>query len=229
MPTLEARAYLGAPIVLTDALHLDGMLQSVHPSCVGGHLRRTDPTAAIIRPKLPIASLTAAGVTLYASSAEEYPTEARRRSGHLTRRRDAADLDYLTSSIDRGAGPARDVLLRYPVVETPWMSWLCVGREKGVRQLLRRVEAVGALRRHGYGHILRWEVTVVEAPPVDCLVTGGRARRHLPSVWCEAPEVVDEGAVMPPYWHPSSTRPRVRRGTATGLTAQVLAACSGVW
>lgn len=222
MPVVEVIAHLGAPVVVTDALHLDGILSAVHPDCVGGGLTRTCAEDEIARPPIPLVARSAYGEEVYLCSAEEWPEGARRRSGHLTRRRDGDDLDRLTKPVQTASGPARDVLLRFPVVEAPWVRWIAVGGPEGIERLIRRARSVGSQRRQGYGEVLRWEVReMAEAKPMEAIVSSGAARRHLPAAWCEAPEIVDVGAVRPPYWHPSSRGPRVRRGTPTGIRGDI--------
>jgi len=224
MPVVEVVARLGTPVVVTDALHLDGILAAAHPDCVGGHLTRTCDASEIIRPRLPIVARSAYGEEVYLCSAEEWPADARRRSGHLTKRRDGEDLDHLTLPVQTASGPGRDVMLRHPVVEAPWMRWIAVGSVQGIRKLLRRAEAVGSLRRHGYGMVLAWEVRKQDGvAPIEVLIAAGAARRHLPAAWCDAPKIVDVGAIRPPYWHPCSRGPRVRRGVPTGLHETTIA------
>lgn len=230
MPVVEVIARLGAPVVVTDALHLDGILSGVHPDTVGGHLHRGADPSEIIRPRLPVVSRSLYGEEVYLCSAEEWPAEARRRSGYLTRKRDGDDLDYLTQPIQTASGPGRDVLLRYPVVEAPWVRWVAVGSRRGILTLIRRAEAVGAIRRHGHGAVLAgagdvlgWEVRRLDMPALEVLVAGGLARRHLPAAWCDTPAAVDVGALRHPYWHRASYGPRVRRGTPTRLLPEVAA------
>lgn len=230
MAILRVTARLGAPVALREALHLDGILAAAHPDTVGGHLHRASDAVEVRRPRLPVLSKRIRGEECHLASAEEWPEGASRRSGHLTSRRDGEDLDHLTRPIQTASGPERDVMLRFPVVEAPTVSWWCVGDRQGVGKLLRRVEAVGALRRHGYGTVLSWDVERVNGTmePVEVVLHGGVARRHLPASWCDGAESIDVGATRVPYWHSSSVGPRVRRGTPTGLAPDVLEALVGV-
>lgn len=221
MALLRVVARLGSPVVLREALHLDAILAAVHPSCVGGLLHRGSDASEIVVPPLPLATLRACGVVVHMASADQWPPEVRRRSGYLSRRRDGDDLDHLTRPVQTASGPDRDVLLRFPSITAPTVSWLAVGDRRGVQELLRRVGAVGALRRHGYGAVLEWTVREEEGDPASVLVASGVAQRHLPAEWCEEPESVVLGAWRLPYWHASVVGPRVSRGTPTGLRAEV--------
>lgn len=229
MPVLRITARLGGPVVVRDALHLDGILAAVHPDCVGGALHRASDASEVIRPPLPIVVRRFEDDPVHLASAEEWPEDARRRSGHLTRRRDPDDLDHLTRPIQTASGPDRDVMLRFPVVEAATVSWVAVGDRSGVVSLLKRVPAIGSIRRHGYGVVLGWDVEVVRgADPASVLVSRGVARRHLPASWCEAPQAVTVGAWRAPYWHPSSIGARVTRGTPTGLREGTTRVLEGV-
>lgn len=220
MPVLRVRATLQAPIAVADPLHLDGLLAAAAVTPADrGRLARTSDPAAIHLPPIPLMALDHAGGRIYLTSEMEAAPGARRSAEHLTRRRDPLDLDYLTRSIETRSGPGRDVLLRCPTLETPWVEWRCVAHRRPLLLLLRRrVDQVGMLRRHGYGIVSQWEVERVDEPVEQVLVLAGRARRNLPASWCEAPEVVEPVPVRAPYWHASTVVEGVRAGRLTGIS-----------
>lgn len=222
MAVLRVRAYLAAPVALTDPLHLDGLAAAVARGASRGRLARTSDGSEIVRPPLPIVALTHAGHQIHVCTAAEVAPDARRSREHLTRRRDGADLDYLTERVDTRSGPGRDVMMPYAVWLTPYVEWWCVGGRQGVRSMIeRRVTHVGMVRRHGMGSVARWEFTRTDESPCSLLVQRGRARRNLPTAWCEAPELVERVPVSAPYWHPSVFVPGVMVGRQTDLAAEV--------
>lgn len=229
MPVLRVRAYVDVPVALTEPLHLDALMVACSDGVSGQHITRSCPAEDIIRPRIPACSLTYGGHAVVLCSAEVLPPEARRRSEHLTRRRDGEDIDYLDRPVDTRSGPGRDVMLRFPVVETPYVEWWCVGRRKAVRRLIaRRIQSIGATRRHGYGVVRRWEIETTDEPVSSVLVAGGVARRNLPAEWCDSEEIVESVPVAAPYWHPANVVPGLRAGRRTGLTDGVLRALEGV-
>jgi hypothetical protein len=229
MPRLRVRAYLSAPVALTAPLHLDGLLVSCAEVVAGRHVTRTCEAGEIVRPPIPLCAVSLLGRSAYLGSAAESAPNARRMSEHLTRRRDADDLDHLTKPVDTRSGPGRDVMLRFPILLTPYVEWQAVGSRRPMLKLLRRrVQAVGMLRRHGYGVVERWEIESVEESPDTVLVSRGRARRNLPVEWLEAPEVVERVPLSAPYWHSATVGDGVLAGRLTGLRPDVLrkaAAC----
>lgn len=224
MPLIRVRAYLSAPLALTEPLHLDGLLVACSHGVAGLHLTRTCAASDIVRPRIPVLDLHCRGQTVALCSAEILPPEARRTSDHLTRRRDGEDLDYLTAPVATRSGPGRDVMLRFPIVETPWVEWLAVGRRgKPIRSVLgRRAQSVGMLRRHGYGVVREWTADKVEGQIEAAIVAGGLARRNLPASWCDAAEVIENVPTRAPYWHPAMINHGVRAGRRTGLHPDVI-------
>lgn len=224
MALLRVRAYLLTPLALTDPLHLDGLASSCHPDVRGGRLTRGSDAANVVRPTLPIASITHEGHKICVCSAAEVAPDARRSREHLTRRRDAADVDHLAKPVHTRTGPSRDVMLPYAVWLTPYVEWWCVGARRGLKKLMAtRTTHVGAMRRIGFGAVDRWQFDATSGDPAECLVLAGRARRNLPIAWCDAPDVVEQIPVTHPYWHATSRADGVRQGRATGLVPEVLA------
>lgn len=224
MPVLRVRAHMQTPVALRDPLHLDAIMVARADGIAGRHITRSCPAAEIVRPKIPVCAVTFGGHTVALCSSEILPTEGVRRSEHLTRRRDGGDLDYLAAPIETRSGPGRDMMVRFPTVETPYLEWWCIGTRRGVRKLLSsRVAAVGMLLRHGYGRVHEWVVDTMPDDPVSvALVAGGVARRNLPASWCDSDEIVEQVPISPPYWHPSSVAPGLRAGRRTGLAADLL-------
>jgi len=230
MSVLRVRAYLSAPVALSEPLHLDAIAASCAPGVRGQRLTRTCDAADIVRPRLPIASVTCAGHEVYVCSAAEVAPDAQRSREHLTRRRDGTDLDYLSAPVDTRSGPGRDVMLPVSVWLTPYVEWWAVGDRRGVRKLVeRRTTHVGALRRHGYGAVREWAFERMDGTdPIGVLVTCGRARRNLPTAWCTMPELVERVPVSPPYWHPSTVVDGVLAGRHTDITDDVRGKMAGL-
>lgn len=221
MSLLQITARMAGPVVLYDALHFDGLMVACHQERGAPPIGRASDPSEIARPTIPVASITHAGLTVYACSAAELSPDARRYGSHLTRRRDGADLDYLTHALNPRSGTDRDVMLRLPAAATEWVRWYAVGRRRPVKEMLRRCQSVGAVRRDGYGAVAAWEIDELDGPPALAIVAGGMARRHLPAAWCVAPRDVQRAPVRAPYWHSSSVVPAVRVGADVELVPEV--------
>lgn len=204
MPVLRVRAHLETPVALSTPLHLD----SIMAQCSDGmsdHVTRSDDAAALRQPDIPCAWLPHSAGRIHVASAAEPSPDAEYRAEHLTRRRDAGDLDHLTRRIETRSGPGRDIMLRFPAIAAEYLEWWCVGRRQAVRRLLgRRVRHVGRMRRHGYGAVREWVIDAIDRPPSDVLVRDGRARRNMPADWLDAPAITEQVPVRAPYWHAST-------------------------
>lgn len=213
---------MAAPIATRDVIHLDSLLASAHPTCVGRKLTRGHLPDEIEYPPLPVARLDCAGEWVYMTSAAIWPDEARRGREHFTTRKDATDIEIRAGTWSASSGPERAYQVPVPTTETPRVSWLAIGDRRGVRLLLRRVRHVGIYRRQGYGIVQRWEVEVVDAAPERVLVSpDGLAARHLPAAWCEPGAAVSGGRWLPPYWHPDGGA-MVRAGARADVRGEVL-------
>lgn len=224
---VRVTAWLSSPVASRDEVHLDSVLESVHPDVRGRKITRS--CRDLVTPRMPVVLLTHAGASAYMCSSWILPDAAHGGREHLVRRKDAVDVDGRSAAWTPGSGPERQYMLPVVTTETPTASWLLVGQRRGVLQLLRRVRQIGTHRRHGYGMVIRWEAERVEGDPVETLAAAGRARRHLPAAWVSWSDHRDEGAVRPPYWHPGRHAERVRAGArvqlAEGLIAQARTRC----
>lgn len=225
MSLLRVTAHMSAPIAADEEIHLDTLLISARPG-PGPAPSRSTPVREITYPPIPLARVSAGGNTVYACSTWSLASGARGGLEHLTKRRDGSDTGHLAKAYTPGSGKGRDYMLPVPTVEASSVSWLVVGRRAGVRQLLRYVRQIGAKRRHGFGVVDRWEVSMpIEGDPLSVLVSGGRAARFLPASWSPS-SPSERGPVHPPYWHPGLAVDRVRPGVLAALTPQALAAAA---
>lgn len=200
---LEVTAYLRTPIVLTDELHLDGLLMSAHPLMREHPISRSTPAEALSTAPIPIASLTWGGATAALCSTAHFPDDARTTTSQATKRRDPEDVYRLTNRYNPSYGRGKDRMRQLPVVVTPSVSWLGIGDRRGVSRLCRRISHIGGWRSAGYGEVIGWDCYYVDSPPVAVLVQGGVAMRHLPKVWCQWGSVTRSCSIVPPYWHPA--------------------------
>jgi len=226
---LRVTAWLAAPVVHRDVIHLDALLAQAGVR-VGSDGRRSRLTRGgsvsdLDRPALPLARVDRLGAGCWLASAAIWPEDARPEIDHATRRYDAADIHLRSRRIDYTSGPGRLRMLPLPQTVAMLVDWLCVGSRRGVRKLLRHVGAVGGMRGHGHGAVAAWTVDhVYDAVPVDVLVDAhGRARRHLPAEWIARP-VAGVAPVEPPYWHPSRARPAARAGKPVALRPEIVEA-----
>lgn len=191
---------LAGPVVARDEIHLDGLLAAAHPLAHELHVTRSTPLEELERVPVPI--LAYGHVAL--CTAATYEDGARLGGEHGVKRRDGADIDWLSLRYSPRAGPGKDRLDRLPVVYAASALWRCWSFDRrGLKRMLRRVRHLGARRSHGWGAISGWTIEdEPDADPVSLLVAAGRAVRALPRSWCTWWSSEASGAVRPPYWHP---------------------------
>lgn len=222
MTVLRVTAHMLAPIASVEEVHLDSLLTAAHPDVRGRHVTRAHDAGELHHPRLPVVRLTVGGVWVLLSSTWQIPEGARFGRESFTKRRDKVDVHYLAQPFTPSSGPGKNYQLPVMTVETPSVSWLVVGDRRGVRELLRYVQHVGAIRRQGYGRVREWEVERADVDPLRVLVDEqGRAARFLPQAWTSYADALDRGAVVPPYWHPGLAVPRVRPGVRVELLDEV--------
>lgn len=225
MGVVRLTATLGAPVVMRDDLHLDGLFMAAHPACRSQPLARSSPPSEFREPPIPIARLTWEGVSVYLATVAQLPPEARLETEHHIKRRDEQDIEALAKPVHLGLGPAKNRMISLPIVVTPTISWLLLGEAKTVRRFAERTRQIGSWRAQGYGIVTAWRAEYVEdwcaaAPTV--LVSGGRAQRHLPASWCTVGQPV-VGAYRPPYWHPArQADPIIRAGDRCAIDPAIL-------
>jgi hypothetical protein len=223
---MRLRAEVETPIAGAHDLHLDGLLMAVHR---GSGIAPTRSMAEVMRfsdlrhPSRTIAYVEHAGhiVPLCSTMMGDFT----RDSTHITQRRDAKDVEALARKVDRGAGPDRDKLLPVPLRVCRDVWWDFFGDRREVMSLLRGVEAIGAMRRHGWGRVRSWSCESIDS---FALVEDSLAVRHLPAECCVLPERIDRGACEPPYWHPSRLVARVPAWTRCDLSEELRDAVAAV-
>jgi len=216
-----------SPIATRDAIHLDAIvIDSIARRRGLGAVTREMRIEDIPHVRIPIPKVTALGRSAYLCSAGRY-SDHRVGMERVTKKKDATDIHVRASRWSVSAGPERLYCVPVATIETPRVTWLCAGSRRQLRMAVRSVRHIGIMRRHGYGRVGEWEITETDAPPEQILIgSDGRAGRHLPAAWCPAGSSTDAGAVLPPYWHPGRTQPRVRFGHPAELNGDVYAAVS---
>lgn len=202
---LQVTAKLSGPVAVTSALNLDGILMASAtderpPPNRGAPL--PDP------PVIPILKLVneyGSREAVYISSDAQF-LGAVRSPGSLSKRKDAADVEWMGRKHHRAAGPGKDKIKQFTLVACERAEWTAMGRRDEVASLLSRVQAIGSYRGHGYGEVVEWSVEASHSDnPGDAIFDDvGRSTRALPAAWFTyIPEPVML-PVRPPYWHPSN-------------------------
>ena len=220
---LRVTAGLAAPVVIRGPLNLDALLTWAAAGGTDSHVQRSTPSLPDV--VIPLRRVEACGEWAWASTDCILPDAVTRAATGMTRRRDSIDAEAAARKFNRAAGPGRDQLKPVPLTVTPSLSWIACGDRPHVRQLIRRVTAVGGLRAHGYGRVRAWRIEAFDGMVLDCFVADGRARRPLPAVWCTGTETIIAQPIRPPYWHFSTQRPCVPTGSPAVLRPEVVAAC----
>ena len=206
-------------MVYSSALNLDAIVYYAK----GRDLMPRDVVALPPRLDIPIARRTVAGAAIYLSSDALLPDDAVYAGGHMTKRRDGHDVDHMAGKFSRAGGPGRDMLKRIPLVNAPFVRWICVGNRRRLKAWLKQITALGGLRGHGYGRVARWDLDYVEGDFDAAIVAEGQALRAIPASWCTDPHHVIPLPHHPPYWHRRSIAPCVPRGRPLRLTDAALA------
>ena len=98
------------------------------------------------------------------------------------------------------------------------IQWLVYSDDpKEIKRLLRRVSAVGGLRKMGYGAVREWQVDAADGEWQSTLVRDYHAARRLPLSIAMAKNTAAL-AVMPPYWHSSM----IVEAVGTGARCELL-------
>lgn len=142
-----------------------------------------------------------------------------RGTEHLTKRRDAQDIEALTRRVVRGTGPDRDQMVLIPTKEAAVVTWDLIGDRREVLSLTRQLRAIGAMRKQGHGRVRRW--TCENIATFSLLDGEGRTRRHLPVEVVRGADRIDQGTTEPPYWHPGLIVPRIPKGTTATLIPEL--------
>jgi hypothetical protein len=219
-------AHLASPIVLRDELHLDALLEALHPDARLISPGRDIPATDVRSFPIPLLRHRAIGIC----SAAQFPDDARISSETVVKRKDDADYAHLARPFMLSEGPGKNSMIPLSVVYAShvyWLAWSARTRRspsRGVRGMLRRARSIGAYRRGGYGSVRRWDVEPMDGQPMDAIHRNGRTLRHIPSRWAEWAASRDHGPCRAPYWHHSRSEERVPAGTECALTMDVIEA-----
>lgn len=215
-------AHLDAPVVLSDDLHLDGLLASAHPFTRGAPISRDTPRSGLVLPPLPVARASFGDHTVSLCTVAILPPTARMATNNAVSRRDAEDVEMLGRPVQLNLGPGKNRLHRLATVITPTIEWLCIGDRRGIKRLIRRISHIGSWRSAGYGVVRTWEAVEEEGDSMRVLTDGVLAQRHLPVSWCDWADSETAGAITPPYWHPAMQSERiVRAGTRCTIKSPI--------
>lgn len=217
-------ASLGTPAVISDELHLDGLVAAAHPVCREQHVTRDVDLRALREPAIPIMRLDHAGAGAALCTAAHFAEGTRLTTTRFIKRKDGEDLAQLARPVNLALGPGKNRMGRLPLVASPTITWEAIGDKRGLVRLVQRLTHVGSDRASGYGYVREWSVTWVETEaPETVLVRDGIAQRHLPAAWCEWAAGETTGALVFPYWHPGRQMERiVPAGTRCVLTREVV-------
>ena len=215
-------ADLDTPLVWHRGLNLDGL-------CVAA----LNDDNAITRqsaelpelPHIPIPWLPHHSRRVYLSSDALLPAGTRFERTYLSKRRDRDDIERLTRSFNRGGGADRDALKTGRIALTELVAWQCWTKNpKWLIKLLRqRIQALGGMRRHGYGRVSGWRMApVVDAHPDMAWVDEGITLRALPIGWLETPVMPTRLPICPPYWHNSNVEMAAPVGSKSELSKEII-------
>lgn len=214
---LVVRAHLASPVAASGPLHLDALLSRIYMVRHRGYQGV---------PRLKLARIAARDGWVWASTAwlPGGPVAA----DWLTRRKDGVDEEERIRKWDPNSGPERNLMQSTVVYHVPTIEWLCCGNREAIRRDLRMQRSIGQRRRHGFGRVTRWEVSRVDADPLDVLVDAdGLARRSMPAQWLASGSVVS-GATMAPYYDSDNRCPVAEVGRPVTLHPEVLRAAASV-
>jgi len=212
MGVLIITAVMDAPIVLSQELHLDGLLASAHPMCRAEPIGRETAPSAFVRPPLPMQSVRVHREQMYYCTAAQFADDARLATIDVVKRRDGLDIESLAQPIHLGLGPGKNRWTKLTSVVTPWVRWYAVGHRRGLIRLARRITHLGQMRGAGHGQVREW--TVADDPDLDpaCVwVRDGLAQRNLPQAVLLEHGELGTAALEYPYWHPAQQREHVAR------------------
>lgn len=163
---MVVRAVMEAPIVTYDeSISLDAALEwavfrraaNSSDSIVIPELRATEEPLTF---RIPLAAEQVGDVWVWCASDAVWPDHVS-RSTHYTRRRPpVSEIQRMTTAarVDISKGGTKALNTPSPQVFACIITWYAVGDIEAVRDLLLDVRALGALRCHGRGAVLRWEV-----------------------------------------------------------------------
>ena len=216
-------AYLDTPLVWHRGLNLDGL-------CVAAlnedDVHITRQTAVIPElPHTPIPWLRHHSRRVYLSSDALLPAGTRFERTYLSKRRDRDDIQRLTRPFNRGGGPDRDALKTGRIALTGLVAWQVWTKDhEWLQKLLsQRIQALGGMRRHGYGRVSEWRIAPVAGGHPDmALVDEGITLRALPIGWLQTPVMPTRLPICPPYWHSSNVEMAAPVGSKSELSNEII-------
>lgn len=215
-----------SPAYLPEPLHLDGLLDAVHPN---SHKRRRNinfmSSAKNVEPlSLPIAR--AEGI--YCCTAYQLPEEARLTTEVFTKRKTAGDETMMRRKFVRGSGAFKDSMIKNAVTLTPYVYFYAATDEKykyALTSAFSDVSGIGSLRKMGFGDVGAVEVWETEKDWRECLVVNKTAMRALPiDVLRTGIYPLTRGTVRAPYWLHSADEPCVNPGMMAELRNDITCA-----
>ena len=224
MEIVKLTAIMDAPIVQMSPLHLDALLTAVHPAMHNqAHCPvRADTTRSGLSPvPLPLLSAYCGSTWVWAATAAEYPDCAALSTSTITRRTDHHDVLYLQRKVTPSVGPMKDRMIKSVVIMTPevWF-YAATNNTKELMRIIQRVNAIGGLRKDGYGSVREWRLEKSAICPHEILAQDGHARRRLPQALCEN-EAYKRLAIYPPYWMAADAPFGFEVGDAVALREEV--------
>lgn len=117
-------------------------------------------TPAFVEAELPLGREVWGDLWWWQCSAPLYDQAAPLHVTHYHRRFDAQAAETRTTAgrVEVRGGPYKALRQQTQTRLAPQIAWHCIGDAEEIRRLLRRCDAVGALRGQGYGVVTRWTV-----------------------------------------------------------------------
>lgn len=218
MPQLKITAHLATPLASRtgDVPQLDALLQ-YEMAKVQGLLGRCDRRLPLPEmPRIPLMAGRIGGLQVYHCSEPILPAHGESVERY-TRILDTGHAELLDPAAKRSqhvttAGPQKSYRLPLRVHPVDRVVWFAEGKRKRVRDVVRRVTALGCKRSQGYGIVARWDVDRWDGHVTWFAPHQGASvlMRRLP-VCDDLPDDLigcrrDYGACQPPYWHPQRYR-----------------------
>ena len=217
-------AELATPLVWHRGLNLDGL-------CCAALMddddvpvtRQTERLPEL--PHTPIPWLRHGALRVYLSSDALLPANTRFERISLSKRRDGNDISRLSRPFNRAGGADRDALKTGRIALTEIVAWqVWTHDHKWLQKLLsRRIQALGGMRRHGYGRVSGWRLErVPEGAPDMAWVDQGITLRALPIGWLATPVMPTRLPICPPYWHSATVEMAASVGSKSELLNEII-------
>ena len=130
-----------------------------------------------------------------------------------------------SAAFNRAGGADRDALKTGRIALTEIVAWqVWTHDHKWLQKLLsRRIQALGGMRRHGYGRVSGWRLErVPEGAPDMAWVDQGITLRALPIGWLATPVMPTRLPICPPYWHSATVEMAASVGSKSELLNEII-------